>query len=263
MCRTSGLGEHMSWVFTGVSNWIYIYEGFQASLAIAAEGLDFARRRGAVDLETDLRAVLVWASHATGDWDRVLDEAVAIDPLLESAWESYNLGAVRGCRTMVLVERGRAQEAAKLVEWLEQRALDESTAKDEVACSIAAAAARMALGEPDRALDHLSRSEAALRGKGGYWDAEWLPRAVRIALVAGDHALAERLAGSLEPLQPLSCHAIVAAQALVSEARGDYEAAATSFADAASRWHDFAAHYEEAQALLGQGRCLVALGRAA
>ena len=49
MCRTSGLGEHMSWVFTGVANWIYIYEGFQASLAIAAEGLDVARRRGAVD----------------------------------------------------------------------------------------------------------------------------------------------------------------------------------------------------------------------
>jgi hypothetical protein len=29
-----------------------------------------------------------------------------------------------------------------------------------------------------------------------------------------------------------------------------------------SRWHDFAAVHEEAQALLGQGRCLVALGRA-
>ena len=39
-------------------------------------------------------------------------------------------------------------------------------------------------------------------------------------------------------------------------------AAAAGFADAAARWHDFAAPYEEAHALLGQGRCLVALGRA-
>jgi len=31
---------------------------------------------------------------------------------------------------------------------------------------------------------------------------------------------------------------------------------------AAARWHDFGVPYEEAQALLGQGRCLVALGRA-
>ena len=33
------------------------------------------------------------------------------------------------------------------------------------------------------------------------------------------------------------------------------------FAVAADRWHDFGVPYEEAQALLGQGRCLVALDR--
>ena len=85
---------------------------------------------------------------------------------------------------------------------------------------------------------------------------------MRIALAAGDRALAERLAGSLEPpLQPLAGHATVAARALMNEARGDYEAAAAAFADAAARWHDFAAVYEEGHALLGQGRCLMALGR--
>jgi len=34
------------------------------------------------------------------------------------------------------------------------------------------------------------------------------------------------------------------------------------FADAAAGWPGFEMPYEEAQALLGQGRCLVALGRA-
>ena len=43
--------------------------------------------------------------------------------------------------------------------------------------------------------------------------------------------------------------------------RGEREAAAIGFADAAARWHDFDVPYEEAQALLGQGRCLVALDR--
>ena len=78
----------------------------------------------------------------------------------------------------------------------------------------------------------------------------------------GDRTLAEKLTGSLEPLQPLSRHAIVAAQALVSEAGEEYETAASGFADAAARWHDFGVPYEEGQALLGQGRCLAALGRA-
>jgi len=128
--------------------------------------------------------------------------------------------------------------------------------------SIAAAAARMALGDSERALSHLASSEAAFRSPGGFWSADLLPRAVRIALAGGDRGLAERLAGSLEPLQPLSRHAIVAAEALVSEAQRDYQAAADGFADAASRWRDFAVINEESHALLGRGRCLVALGRA-
>jgi hypothetical protein len=33
------------------------------------------------------------------------------------------------------------------------------------------------------------------------------------------------------------------------------------YADAAARWHDFGVPFEEGQALLGQGRCLMALGR--
>ena len=42
---------------------------------------------------------------------------------------------------------------------------------------------------------------------------------------------------------------------------GEHEAAAAGFADAASRWHEFGVPYEEAHALLGEGRCLVTLGR--
>ena len=42
----------------------------------------------------------------------------------------------------------------------------------------------------------------------------------------------------------------------------EHKAAAPGFADAAARWRGFGVPYEEAQALLGQGRCLVALGRA-
>jgi tetratricopeptide (TPR) repeat protein len=262
MCRTSGPGEDASWVLNYVSNWLYIYEGFHASLAICAEGLDVARRRGAVDLEAELRTVIVWACHAGGDWDRVLDEATAIDSLLETpvVRDPWSLGVVRSLRALVLVERGCAQEGATLLDWLEQRARERPT--DGAACSIAAAAARMTRGDPVRALEFLSLGEAALRGKGGYWLAWLLPDGVRIALAAGDRSLAERLAGSLEPLQPIARHALVAAQALVTEARGDFEAASAGFADAASRWHDFAAVYEEAHALLGQGRCLVALGQA-
>jgi tetratricopeptide (TPR) repeat protein len=148
-----------------------------------------------------------------------------------------------------------------LVRWLEERPLEEIE-HTNVARSIVSAAARMALGDLDSAMSLLAASETALRSEGGFWWAEFLPLALRIALAGDDHTLAERLADTIEPRQPLSQHAIVAAQALLAEAHGDYETASAAFAEAASRWHDFAVVYEEAYSLLGQGRCLVALGRA-
>ena len=52
-------------------------------------------------------------------------------------------------------------------------------------------------------------------------------------------------------------------QGLLGERRAEYESAAVDFAAAAAGWRDFGMPYEEGHALLGQGRCLVALGRAA
>lgn len=46
-------------------------------------------------------------------------------------------------------------------------------------------------------------------------------------------------------------------------ARGEHEAAGDDYAKAAERWHQFGVLPEHAYALLGQGRALIELGRAA
>ena len=63
-------------------------------------------------------------------------------------------------------------------------------------------------------------------------------------------------------MTPLYDHQPATLQALMEEAEGRTAAACGSSPAAAARWHDFGVPYEEAQALLGQGRCLAALGRA-
>ena len=142
----------MSLVFGLVGNWLYMYEGFQASLGVCLEGVEYARRRGSIGAEAVNRTMIVMWSEATGDWDRVLDAAVAMDALPEGARlssvksSSWDLIAECVTRTLVLVDRGCAEEAARLVEWLEvQRAPDGSTT-DAGVC-IAAAAASLALGD--------------------------------------------------------------------------------------------------------------------
>jgi hypothetical protein len=83
---------------------------------------------------------------------------------------------------------------------------------------------------------------------------------VRTALTVRRLDLAERLV-VVEARHPYTEHSLVAANAALAEARGNPEAAVDAYADAARRWRDFGAVPEQGYALLGRGRCLVALDR--
>jgi hypothetical protein len=82
---------------------------------------------------------------------------------------------------------------------------------------------------------------------------------VRGALAADDPNLARRLTDTLEPRYPLHEHALTSAQAQLAEAAGEHAQAATLHAQAAERWQEFGNVPERAYALLGQGRCPLAL----
>jgi tetratricopeptide (TPR) repeat protein len=92
-------------------------------------------------------------------------------------------------------------------------------------------------------------------------DRQVLPALVRTALGLGDLALAERLEESVVPRHPYSEHALVAADAAMTEARGNLQSAADAYTDAADRRERFGALPEQAFALLGQGRCLIGLSQ--
>jgi hypothetical protein len=82
---------------------------------------------------------------------------------------------------------------------------------------------------------------------------------VQTALAAGDPALAKQLTEGLEPLLRLHEHALCACQAQLAEHAGDHTEATALYAEAAARWQEFGNVPEHAHALLGQGRCLLAL----
>ena len=90
----------------------------------------------------------------------------------------------------------------------------------------------------------------------------WLvPEALRTALRCSGVELGEELRHRGDGTLPIHLAVKASVDALLAESHGDAEAAAVAFVAAASRWHEFGVPYEEAQALLGQGRCLVALDR--
>jgi hypothetical protein len=90
-----------------------------------------------------------------------------------------------------------------------------------------------------------------------------LPDLVRSALAVPDPALAGALVQGVEATTPLFEHALVAARAQLAEEAGNHEQAAGLYAEAGERWRGFGNVPERAYALLGQGRCLAALGTTA
>jgi hypothetical protein len=196
-----------------------------------------------------------------GRLDEALEAAARVAGAHEAAEPSLDLWGVRAAQARILTMRGRAAEATG---WLD--GLESSTpgAADFVVLGLGASAlVRAATGdEPSAAslLNEIARSAAA---RGTEYYAQFLPALVRTALATGDSALAERLTADVDGGVPYHQHAFVVAIAALTEARGGHDAAALGYADAAGRWGRFGVVPERAFALLGEGRCLVELNRAA
>jgi tetratricopeptide (TPR) repeat protein len=126
-----------------------------------------------------------------------------------------------------------------------------------------AAIVRAELGQHDVAAELLTEVVSSTGAMHDLNYAILLAAMVRAALRIAQPALAERLAHGLVPRYPYFDHALVAANAALTEHAGELRSAADAYADAAGRWERFGVVPEQAFALLGQGRCLVGLSRLA
>jgi tetratricopeptide (TPR) repeat protein len=219
----------------------------------------YAKARGLTEMLEALRSNALGLLTATGEFDEALTLIAEMVPVLEASGDVSDLSAVRASQAEVLAMRGRADETVAWLDWLEASGRAGSAA--DVGALGCAASARLALGQPAAAIALLSELESVpgARADAGYFVS--LPMMVRTAVVAGDPELAERLVTGFERPCPYAEHALVAANAALTEARGDLRAAADAYADAADRWDRFAVVPERAFALLGQGRCLLGLSR--
>ena len=121
----------------------------------------------------------------------------------------------------------------------------------------------LAEGNRDGALGLVRELEQTPGIRADIFYAALLPGLVRCAIALQDKEIAARLAEGVEPRTPLGEHALTACRAQLAEAAGDAAEGAALYAEAAERWQQFGDVPEHAHALLGQGRCLVALADAA
>jgi tetratricopeptide (TPR) repeat protein len=119
----------------------------------------------------------------------------------------------------------------------------------------------LARGDPTSALAFVREYRTATAENPEYRHM-FLPMASRILARAGQlEDAAELLAGAGEPGSRRVRLSLRTSRAVVTEARGDHEAAAAEFRELAAEWGSYGFGLEEAGARLGLARCLIALGR--
>jgi tetratricopeptide (TPR) repeat protein len=236
---------------------LWLFEGPGASLEVLRAGIGFAQARGLTEIVDVITASTLDALLDSGE----LDEALHVAARIAAAEGVQDVLTAKSVNARTLALRGRTGQVAASLDSLESTARAEGSSDYAIMGLGSSALARVGLAQHDRAAALLAEVEAIPGARETPMYAANLPAMVRTAVALGNRALAERLAKSFEPRYPYGEHALVAANAVLAEARGDFEAAAEAYADAAERWERFGVVPERAFALLGQGRCLICLGR--
>ena len=239
----------------------YPLQGPARSLAAFEQGIAFCEQRGLAEAATTLRGSCPGLFAELGRPEQALERA---GPLVAAAEMSGDLLALSELRAVEHASRfalGKSDVSASEADWLIETARGMDSA-DAVVLAFAAGATALAAAAPERARDLLSEVEQTAGAHETPYYARQLAAMVRIAIGVGDQALARRLAEGLKPIFPLREHALCAARAQLAEHAGEYADAASLYAEAAANWQEFGNVPERAYALLGQGRCLLAIGEA-
>ncbi|HEX9123504.1 MAG TPA: hypothetical protein VF984_09110 [Actinomycetota bacterium] len=178
---------------------------------------------------------------------------------LEAGGVTTPLIEVRAVELACRLARGEHETALAAVDWLTEAAR-KSGAAEMVILGLAPAASALVAERPARASGLLNELDEAVGTRETIYYPRQLAGMVRTALVAGDRAVAERLCAGVEPRYPLHQHALSSARAELAENAGEHEEAARLYSQAAAGWHEFGNVPERAYSLLGEGRCVRALG---
>ena len=261
LATQAGQGREVALFHNNLGVALWGFEGPAASLEVIREGIAYAETRGLTEMLQTLTTGTIDVLVDMGEFDKALRVATELTPRLEASGDLSDLKLVIAVQARILVIRGEAAEALELLERLEATAR-ELTSPDDVVLSLGSAAlGRVALGQNDDAAALLAEV-AILRGASDLVNLPHLfPAMARAALQIGDAELAVQLAGGVAPRYPYAEHALVAANAALAEAQGDLPTASATYADAAGRWERLGVLPEQGFSLLGEGRCLVGLGR--
>jgi class 3 adenylate cyclase/tetratricopeptide (TPR) repeat protein len=261
LATQAGQGREVAVLHNNLGIALWSLEGPAASLEAMRAGIADAKARGLTEMLDGLTQSSLDALVDTGEHDEALEIAARLVPRLEANREVFDLVVIRSAQARIHALRGQAAEVTEMLEWLESAARESEDPQLVVVGLVSVGLVRAGLGQDEAAAALLSEIRTSPGARDNVNYPMLLHTMVRTALGIGDPYLAESFVADYRPSYLYGEYALVAANAALTEARGDLQAAADEYADAAERLELFGVVPEQAFALLGHGRCLVGLAR--
>src|SRR5438105_806015 len=196
-----------------------------------------------------------------GRWDELL---TVVEEVASTSGETGGLQALElglPHRALVLARRGDPRAAASIVTELLPKARAGNDMQLLAPGLSVAALVAAALGDGDAALGHVRDLIDISRDSSDRHRSLFLPELTRLCASAGALDVAHELADELTADLGRIGSARTAAAAELAEAEGRNSEALELHLEAQRRWRDFGSVPGLAAALLGEARCLAALGR--
>ena len=247
-------------IYRYLSEATWQHEGPQSALAVCREGVEFCERRGIGEVVLSIAGFGLVYLADLGRCEEALAETAS---LAERAEATGNIPAhivARSVELRLFAYRGEEAQSTAPAERLADRARSTGVPW-EIGFGLGAAAQHLLAAGRAELAELLLRELTQVHGVHGTSSYGLLPELVRCALASSGLELATQMTDGFEPSTPLKEHALLAARAVLTEAGGEPAEAGALYAEAADRWQEFGNVPERACALLGHGRCLVALGR--
>jgi len=246
-------------VYHNMGQDLWNFEGPAVALDTLHEGLNFAKPRGLSEMVLHLRAATLGPMLDLGRLDEIVDLAQGLRGDAEAAGAEMTR-----IMTESMVLLAQALLGTPVVSDTLEALLSAAHRSGRVDLAVlplcAVAIASSSLGEGAAARQALHEIES-IEGLEGVTELPpVLASLARAAVGVGQSAAAERVANRVVPRLPYAEHALTATNAILAEADGDTEGAAVAYEVAADRWRRFGVVPEQAFALAGLGRCLLALG---
>ena len=255
-----GLGYETLVAYANLASMIERVEGSRAAIALTRDSVDFAERRGLAFMGMWMKSNLVSALCDVGGWD----EALAVSEEVID-WDREQGGSQVGpvtaiYRAQVLVHRGRVNEAAALAGEFLPRIREAGDPQVVVPALYIAALIDMEQGQEAAALA-LTRETRSITSSLRPYRFLVLSGIVRVMIRCGAIEDAEDAIAGLEPRLARERADFISARAQLEEAHSAFDDASILFRELAEMSSELGEVIEHAHALLGEGRCLVKLGR--